>query len=56
MLLPAYENFIARFEDVVGKNANEYRMSDIQAPLQHLFLLKDIDADSVRGSVRSLCY
>ncbi|WJX63698.1 hypothetical protein P8452_48555 [Trifolium repens] len=56
MLLPAYENFIARFENVVGKNADEYRMSDIQASLNHLFLLQDIDADSVRGSVRSLCY
>jgi hypothetical protein len=38
------------------KNADEYRVFDIQAPLNHLFLLQDIDADSVRGSVRSLCY
>ncbi|GAU13231.1 hypothetical protein TSUD_246010 [Trifolium subterraneum] len=53
MLLPAYENFIARFENVLGKNADEYRMSDIQDQLNHLFLLQDIDVDSVRGSVRN---
>ncbi|CAJ2652723.1 unnamed protein product [Trifolium pratense] len=47
MLLPDYENFIARFENVLGKNADEYRMSDIQAQLNHLFLLQDIDVDSV---------
>ncbi|MCI03496.1 exocyst complex component EXO70B1-like [Trifolium medium] len=53
MLLPAYENFIVRFENVLGINADEYRMSDIQAQLNHVFLLQDIDVDSVRGSVRN---
>ncbi|KAK2376587.1 exocyst complex component EXO70B1 [Trifolium repens] len=53
MMLPAYENFVARFENVLGKNADEYRMSDIQTQLNHLFLVQDIDVDSVRGSVRN---
>ncbi|GAU13232.1 hypothetical protein TSUD_246020 [Trifolium subterraneum] len=52
-MLPAYENFIARFETVLGINANKYRMSDIRTQLNHLFLLQDIDVDSVRGSVRN---
>ncbi|CAJ2652717.1 unnamed protein product [Trifolium pratense] len=45
-LLPAYENFIAMFENVVGKNADEYivyGMSDIQDELNHLFLLEEVD-------------
>jgi hypothetical protein len=53
MLLPFYENSIARFENVLGKNADEYRMSDIQTQLNHLFLVQDIDVDSVRGSLRN---
>jgi len=53
MLLPAYENFIARLHDVHGKNSDEYieyGMSDIQDRLNQLFLLEDIDC--VRGSIR----
>jgi hypothetical protein len=56
MLFPDYENFIARFENVLGKNVDEYimyRMSDIQAQLNHLFPVQDIDVDSVRESVRN---
>jgi hypothetical protein len=53
MMLPAYENFIARFENVLGENAKEYRMTDIQTQLNHLFLVQHIDVDSVRGSVRN---
>jgi hypothetical protein len=45
-LLPAYENFIAMFQNVVGKNADKYimyEMSDIQDQLNHLFLLEEVD-------------
>ncbi|CAI8586074.1 unnamed protein product [Vicia faba] len=52
MLLPAYENFITEFENVVGKNADDYIMygvSDIQDELNNLFLLQDVE--SVRGAV-----
>ncbi|XP_058744779.1 exocyst complex component EXO70B1-like [Vicia villosa] len=52
MLLPAYENFIEEFENVVGENADEYTMygvSDIQDELNNLFLLQDVE--SVRGPV-----
>ena len=41
ILLPAYENFIERFQNVLGEGAYEhikYEMPDIQARLQHLFL------------------
>ncbi|KAL5102123.1 hypothetical protein RYX36_006450, partial [Vicia faba] len=51
MLLPAYENFITEFENVVGKNADDYIMygvSDIQDELNNLFLLQDVE--SVRGT------
>ncbi|WJX58380.1 hypothetical protein P8452_43843 [Trifolium repens] len=45
-LLPSYENFIAIFQNVVGKNADEYivyRMSDIQDQLNLMFLLEEVD-------------
>lgn len=45
MLLMAYESFIMKFENVVGKNFDEYTMygvSYIQDQLNHLFLLQDI--------------
>ncbi|KAE9606026.1 hypothetical protein Lal_00024704 [Lupinus albus] len=43
MLLAAYENFIGRFQTLVGKDAyeyNEYVMFDIEALLNNLFLGK----------------
>ncbi|XP_004490693.1 exocyst complex component EXO70B1-like [Cicer arietinum] len=42
MLLPLYENFIRRFQDVVGKDVADqyikYGMSDIEDRINHLFL------------------
>ncbi|CAK8537900.1 unnamed protein product [Lathyrus sativus] len=45
ILLPAYENFVSMFRNVVGKNAAdyiEYEMSDIQYQLNQSFLLQDV--------------
>lgn len=41
ILLPAYGNFIGRFQDILGKHAYEYiryGMFDIQDQINHLFL------------------
>ncbi|CAL5189725.1 unnamed protein product [Lathyrus oleraceus] len=45
ILLPAYENFISMFRNVVGKNEAdyiEYEMSDIQDQLNKSFLLQHV--------------
>ncbi|XP_050878675.1 exocyst complex component EXO70B1 isoform X2 [Lathyrus oleraceus] len=54
MLMPAYENLIAKFENGFAKNADEYTMygvSDIQDQLNNLFLSQDVEF--VRGPVRN---